>query len=586
MAETESWAARRMRWMNRLAARRAGWSNPAKAFVSQPEPRTIGAYARGRQLTEGKFHFAGFLLETPDQGMWDLPVPHARFEEALHGFKWLDDLAAAGDALAQKRAQDWSHQWVRRYAAGHGPGWTPELTGQRLIRMISNAVMLLNGAESDQSRAFFRALGRQTVFLKRRWKAAPLGLARFEALTGLVYGSLALEGLEHLVGTASRALAAECDAVISVDGGLPSRSPEDLLEVFTLLNWAATALSEQGRMPAEGHYTAIERIAPVLRSLRHADGGLARFHGGGRGLEGRLEHALATSGVRAAGSSGPAMGFVRLSEGRTSVIVDAGVPPTGAASVNAHASTLALEMTSGRRPVIVNCGSGANFGESWHQAGRATPSHSTLGIDGFSSSELGPGKLWSGRVVEMLVKTPEIVRVHTGDGETGPGLILSHDGYLDTHGLTHVRKVELSSDGRALLGSDELAPRGETAERRFDQAFDRAKLEGIPFTVRFHLHPEADARLDMGGAAVSAALKSGELWVFRFDGPAKMTLEPSVYLEKTALTPRATQQIVLHASAMEYNTTLTWSFAKAQETPTYLRDFETDDADDEMALTS
>ncbi|MEL7107421.1 MAG: heparinase II/III family protein [Pseudomonadota bacterium] len=586
MAETESWAARRMRWMNRLAARRAGWSNPAKAFVSQPEPRTIGAYARGRQLTEGKFHFAGFLVETADQGMWDIPVPDARFEEALHGFKWLDDLAAAGDALAQKRAQDWTHDWIRRCATGHGAGWTPELTGQRLIRMISNAVMLLNGAETQQSRAFFRALGRQTLFLKRRWKAAPVGLARFEALTGLVYGSLALEGLEHLVGTAARALASECDGVISIDGGLPSRSPEDLLEVFTLLNWAATALSEHGRMPVEGHYTAIERIAPVLRSLRHADGGLARFHGGGRGLEGRLEHALATSGVRAAGSSGPAMGFVRLSEGRTSVIVDAGVPPTGAASVNAHASTLALEMTSGRRPVIVNCGSGANFGESWHQAGRATPSHSTLGIEGFSSSELGPGKLWSGRVVEMLVKTPETVRVHTGEGETGPGLILSHDGYLDTHGLTHVRKVELSADGRALLGSDELAPRGETAERRFDQAFDRAKLEGIPFAVRFHLHPDADARLDMGGAAVSIALKSGEIWVFRFDGPAKMTLEPSVYLEKTALTPRATQQIVLHASAMEYNTMLTWSFAKAQETPTYLRDFETDDVDDEMALTS
>ena len=74
--------------------------------------------------------------------MWDLPVPDARFEEALHGFKWLDDLAASGDARAQKRAQDWVHEWVARFAAGHGPGWTPELTGQRLIGVISNAVML------------------------------------------------------------------------------------------------------------------------------------------------------------------------------------------------------------------------------------------------------------------------------------------------------------------------------------------------------------------------------------------------------------------------------------------------------------
>ncbi len=584
MSETESWAAKRTRWMNRFHARRARLSNPAKGFIGQPEPRTIGAYARGRQLTEGKFLFAGFLVETEDEGIWDLPAPDGRFEAALHGFTWLDDLAAAGDALAQKRAQDWTHEWVSRFSGGRGPGWTPELTGRRLIRMTSNGVMLLNSADSAQSRAFFRALGRQTVFLRRRWRAAPAGLPRFEALTGLVYGALALEGLERHVAVAARALGRECSTVIGAGGSLPSRSPEDLLEVFTLLNWAAAALAEAGRMPAEGHYEAIERIAPVLRRLRHSDGGLARFHGGGRGLEGRLEHALATSGVRAAGTDGLAMGYSRLAEGRTTVIMDAAPPPQGEPSVNAHASTLAFEMTSGRRPIIVNCGSGATFGDSWHQAGRATPSHSTVGIEGYSSSRLGPGRLWSGRRVEMLVETPKTVKFVLREGATGPHVIASHDGYLTTHGLTHVRTLELSRDGRSLDGSDVLSPQGETAERRFDLAFDRSRLAGIPIAARFHLHPEADARVDLGGRAVSIALRSGEIWVFRFSGPARLGLEPSVYLEKTALTPRATQQIVLHAAAMEYNTRLDWSFAKAQETPTYLRDFETDEADDEFAV--
>ncbi len=584
MAQSESWAARRIRWGNRLAARRAGLSNPAKAFVSQPEPRTIGSYARGRQLAGGNFHFAGFLVESSDEGIWDIPVPDARFEAAIHGFKWLDDLAAAGDAIAQKRAQDWTHDWISRFSSGTGPGWTPELTGQRLIRMISNAVLLLNGADGDQSRAFFQSVGRQALFLKRRWKAARVGLPRFEALTGLVYGSLALEGLDAYVGAASRALAAECDAVIGPDGGLPSRAPEDLLEVFTLLNWAATALSEVGRAPIEGHFNALERVAPVLRSLRHADGGLARFHGGGRGLEGRLEHALATSGVRAIGTAGPAMGFMRLSQGRTTVIADAANPPTGEASVNAHASTLAFELTSGRRPVVVNCGSGANFGESWHQAGRATPSHSTLGLDRFSSSELGPGKLWSGQLVELLVKTPTETTSELVERETGSNLTMSHDGYVYSHGLTHVRQMELSRDGRSLAGWDELAPKGDTAEQRVAKAFEQTRVEGIPFTLRFHLHPDADPSIDLGGSAVSIALKSGEIWVFRFSGPARLSLDPSVYLEKTALTPRTTQQIVLHASAMEYTTRLSWSFAKAQETPTYLRDFEVEDAENDMVM--
>ena len=77
------------------------------------------------------------------------------------------------------------------------------------------------------------------------------------------------------------------------------------------------------------HLAAIERIAPTLRTLRHSDGGLARFHGGGRGAEGWLDHALASSGVRGAQPDGLSMGYARLSAGRTSVIIDASPPPGG-----------------------------------------------------------------------------------------------------------------------------------------------------------------------------------------------------------------------------------------------------------------
>ena len=69
----------------------------------------------------------------------------------------------------------------------------------------------------------------------------------------------------------------------------------------------------------------------------------------------------------------------------------------------------------------------------------------------------------------------------------------------------------------------------------------------MPFAIRFHLHPDVDATLDMGGHAVSMQLRSGEIWMFRHDGRAKLTLEPSVYLEKGRLKPRACQQIVLSA---------------------------------------
>ncbi len=568
------WLARaNYRFSNRMQALRAARARPATGFVSQPEPRTIGSQARGRQLLAGNFLFAGFLIEGPGLSIWNLPMPERSFEQALHGCTWLDDLAALGDGAARERAQDWVFGWIDRYGQGRGPGWTPDLTARRLIRWINHAILLLNGRDRVSADKFFRSLSQQMLFLVRRWRATSPGVARFEALTGLIYAGLALTGMERYVPRAAAALARECELQIDAHGGIPTRNPEELLEVFTLLTWATAALGEAGRSPHPSLLAAIARIAPTLRALRHADGGLARFHGGGRGLEGRLDQALAASGVRAHATEGPAMGFVRLHGGRTTVIVDAAPPPSGRASVNAHASTLALELTSGRRPLIVNCGSGAAFGPEWRRAGRATPSHSTLCIRGYSSSRLAHAGLIGGGA-EMLADAPHEVWQKTELGDVGTRLIFGHDGYVATHGLTHVRELELALDGRVLVGADTLGAMTATDRRRFDAVMARSHHAGVAFDIRFHLHPEVDAALDLGGTAVSLALKSGEIWIFRPEAGAEMSLEASVYLEKGRLRPRGSRQIVLSGEVSDYACQIGWTLAKAQDTPTVLRDLE------------
>ncbi|MBK1634291.1 heparinase II/III family protein [Rhodovulum adriaticum] len=568
--------------MIRLQARLAGFARPASGFVSQPEPRSIGSYARGRQLCAGNFLFEGALVEAPDTPIWDLDPPGPAFAAALHGFTWLDDLAAAGDGAARRCAQDWTLGWIARYGRGRGPGWTPDLTGRRLIRWVHHALLLLNGLDGEGARALYGSLARQTRFLSRTWRRAQPGLPRFEALTGLLYAGLSLTGLDRYTAPALRALERECAGQIDADGGIPSRTPEELLDIFTLLTWAEATLREVGREPGPAHRAAIERIAPVLRALRHADGGLARFHGGGRGLPGRLDQALAEAGVRPRGIKGLAMGYARLSAGRSTVIVDAAPPPVRAAARQAHASTLAFELTSGRRPVIVNCGAGGSFGPDWRKAGRATQSHSALGLDGLSSSRLGAlhGRgqgLW-------LVDTPATVEARQESGLGGHGLTAWHDGYGPTHGLTHVRQLRLAYDGRALSGEDTLAAFDEDERARFDRAMDGVSLQGIGFSIRFHLHPDVDAAIDMGGAAVSLALKSGEIWVLRHDGAAELRLAPSVYLEKGRLKPRATKQIVLSARVMDYASLITWTLAKAQDTPRALRDLEPAATDEALVL--
>jgi uncharacterized heparinase superfamily protein len=329
-----------------------------------------------------------------------------------------------------------------------------------------------------------------------------------------------------------------------------------------------TALRGADReVPAE-LIDAMQRIAPTLRALRHADGGLARFHGGGRGLDGWLDQALAGVGTFEQPDQFLHMGYGRLSAGRTTLVTDVDVPPKGAAAQQAHASTLAFEVTSGRRPLIVNCGSGASFGPEWRRAGRATPSHSTLMVEGVSSSRIEVAK----NGAEVLSDGPKEVQSDISMLADGSRLATAHDGYRRSHGLTHVRTLDLTSDGRAIAGEDLLTTLEDADKPRFDRALDREKLQGVPWSVRFHLHPEVEAVIDLGGAAVSLTQKSGEIWVFRHDGVAKLALEPSVYLENGRLRPRATQQVVLSGRSLSYATRIRWSLSKAQETPTALRD--------------
>ncbi|WP_373636863.1 heparinase II/III family protein [Yoonia sp. BS5-3] len=560
MAHSNTWRARWTIFMHRVQARRSARGRAVTAFVSAPEPRSIGIVSRGRQLIAGNFLFSGLLVEGPNLSIWDIAAKNPDVAGEIHGCAWLDDLAAIGDERARRRAQRWVFEWIDLYGKGTGSGWFPDLTGRRLIRWINHGFFLLRGQEKPQSDLFFQSLARQMQFLSRRAQVTPPGLSRFEALAGTIYAGLSLEGMAHHVARAAAALAKDCDTEIDPSGAIATRNPEELLEILTLLNWTVEALHDANHDVPRAIERAIDRIVPVLRALRHADGALARFHGGGAGLEGRAEQAFAASGVKTLPEPGLHMGFARLTGGRSSILVDAAAPPRGDLSVRAHASTLGMELTSARRPVIVGCGSGARFGDEWRRASRATPSHSTLSLDGVSSSELGTQS-------DQLTKIPTLVRANADDPRR---LELSHNGYQPSHGLTHARILSLSIDGRMLTGEDLLTALDSQDESRFDSI----NVDGVAFSVRFHLHPDVEATLDMGGTAVSLRLKSGETWVFRHDGVGTLTLAPSVYLQNGRLKPRATQQVVLSGRAMSYATRVRWSLAKAQDTPTAVRDLE------------
>lgn len=293
MAERLNWHARRERFLNNWHARRAARTPAATGFLSQPEPYGLGIVARGRQLNAGNLMFAGQLLDTRNQKqnltIWARPAPDAAWAEDIHRFGWLDDLAAVGDARARHLAQDWLWDWIRRYGAGKGRVWTADATGRRMIRWIQHAVFVLRGQDGAAQTSYFTALARQAEFLSRRWRAIPPGLQRFEALTGLLYAGVSLEGLDRYVAPAHAALAEECAQRIDDTGGIVTRNPEELSEILTLLIWSRDVLASGGQSAAPrnrgGHHPYRAHLAqPAPYGWRF--GAVSWRRGRGRGAAG------------------------------------------------------------------------------------------------------------------------------------------------------------------------------------------------------------------------------------------------------------------------------------------------------------
>lgn len=520
-------------------------------FSRRPMPKSIGNAARGQAIVAGA-----------------APVEP-------HGFGWLDDLAAVGTAPARSRAQDGVLGWLKSHAkvpvtpppGDESPEWRVDLTGRRVLRWVFHGGLVLPGLDRAASTPFFESLHAQLAYLAANWSEAAPGLPRTEALAGLAIAALALKGAEPRVAPALEALAREA---AGFDGAIPSRAPEELLNSFALLGWVREAARDAGVTPPEGLAEAIDRIAPVLRALRHADGGLARFHGGGRGAPGRLDHALRAARGPAELADGLVMGFARLARGRTSVIVDAAQPPGGPAAASAHASTLAFEMTVGRHPLVVNCGTGRGFGPPWSRAARATPSHSTLSLTGLSSARLLAPATPGGP--EFLTEPPAHVWAGTPDEDDALGppalgpahaheaahLLTGHDGYHPSHGLLHTRELWLEPDGERLAGEDSLLALSQEERARLASRPDRDRLS---FDIRFHLHPAL--RADQRSDEILLTLPDDSRWVFRHDRRATLSLEASAWLEPGEAAPLPCWQIVLHAPLWDEACQIGWTFAKA-----------------------
>lgn len=531
------------------------------------ETEEIGRAEIGRRLMSGRFAFAGATVKprTAD-ALWKEEAAAPAWRIAAHSFDWLEDLAALGGVGAMEFGAAMFEAWLRERGERYDAlVWRPDVAARRLRALVLHARLVLPAHERRREAAL-QAIGAHGEWLIRHLDAIPPGIERLYAAIALAEASLAIQGWE----TRRDGVAAQLDdalgAGVLADGCPINRNPEDAVTLFAQTRVLLERYGEIGETPPPLLDPAVKALAMAVRFFRGGDGGAPLFHGGSAIADGRIETQL--SRVRLPLVAPQSLGegrYERMSGGRVGVYIDVGGPPEGVAAATAHASALAIEMTAGRRRVIVNCGSAAHMDGAWARACRGAAAHSTLTFDDESFARFAPTQGVGGEEVQA-VNGPAKVLGERKQERNGVWVIGAHEGYREEYGVRLTRRLFLHVDGGDFRGEDSALVEDaqmKQFQKRLSKASRADREKGFAFTARFHLHPSVAASMVADGEAVTLRLPNGEVWVMRQAG-GSVRLEPSVYLGETA-EPQETHQIVVTAGARSAATQIRWAFRRVGE---------------------
>lgn len=499
-----------------------------------------GMPALGEQILNHDFAFAGELINQK-RNPWIAAGASGKWLSRANAFDWYRDLAAMGGEDARKCAQALALDWVNcnkdaDCIALNPVGWRADVIGRRLFAWLVHWYPFFEAGELNFRHAILKSMARQVRHLRRIAAFQPLLDGNISAVKGWIAACLLLETEAPRLEEAETQLSWVLQEQILADGGHISRNPAKQLSVLRdLVDIRLIYRQTKTETPTELQI-AIDKMAPMLRFYRHGDKGLALFNGANTATTEDIDMVLNYADARGrAPTRAPHSGYEKLKNGKLCVFMDVGNPAPVQPDQEMHAGALSIEVSVGKDRMIVNCGAAPNASKSWHGQERATAAHSTLCIDDTNSTSLSKGGKRRATVTNEHIE------------ENGNHWITaSHDGYSDTLGTIHTRRLFMTSEGDDLRGEDSLdGPAGQS------------------FNIRFHLHPKLRVSILHNQASALLKLPNGEGWRLRVSG-VDMKLMDSIYFGDGGELKRA-QQILLSGTTQETTTSVKWALRRERK---------------------
>jgi uncharacterized heparinase superfamily protein len=532
---------------------RFGSTKTDRLVIAPQDLRTADA-TRASEIYAGRFAFAGKVVICDRRSPFEMTPPSDEWAVTLLSFSWLRHLRAADSAITRANARSLIDEWINLQGGWHPIGWRSDILSRRIICWLSQAPFVLQDSDAKFYRRFIRSLSRQVRYLRKTLNESRDGLPKLQALIALTFATLCLQGQSSNLRANARRLIEELRGQILPDGGHVSRNPGALIELLADLLPLRQLFTARDLQPPAALNNAIDRMMPMMRFFRHADGNFAQFNGMGPTAVDLLATVLAYDDARGTPvSNAPHSGYQRIDAGNTALLMDTGRPPPIALSQEAHAGCLSFELSWKQHRLVINCGLPAVNRETWRQVARATAAHSTVAFNDKSSCHFLESSSFRGLLSGTpIVAGPHNVRIERDDTANGALLRTSHDGYAADFGIIHHRTLQLGADGELLDGEDSFTP---SDVRGFPPG------SGDEYAIRFHLHPSIKASRLSDSRGVILLLPDREVWTFSTLAES-VEIEESVFLAGTD-GPRRAVQIVIYGHAREHPK-VKWSFAHSR----------------------
>ncbi len=394
---------------------------------------------------------------------WDNPTLPKLWRYNLHYFDFLRQFEFDNQRVLLQI--DIISKWIKENPFGRGTAWEPYPTSLRIINWIKWHSK--TKALSEEAKL---SLWNQVCWLAKRPEYHLLGNHLFVNSKALLFAS-ALFGLDdksRVYNKALRILTYELEEQFLADGAHFELSPmyhslamEDLLDLYQLSyflpsNFPSKEILEKYVLGMKwlslmkynneefAHFNDCSNgIAPTYKELEELafkiDLNQKPF------LESKFIHF-------------PKSGFAVAKYSKIHLVADIGPIGPDYLPGHAHADTLSFELAIDGKRIVVNSGT-SEYGLSQERfRQRSTAAHSTIEVDGQSSSEV-----WSGF---RVARRARVVKIEKNELEDKFEFLAIHDGYTRLPNKSkHKRQWNLGVDYLEIL--DEVSGRNNSVQTRF-----------------------------------------------------------------------------------------------------------------------